>query len=131
MKRRFFSMLPTILFLGLLAALVTVRSVTSAQSIHSMAIEPGYLAQYSTDGENWYTLAGADSLPKTDSHVLHLRMYFQSGCPEGLDMSFYLNHLLFSMEVGGEQIVSYLPDEEGYFPVGDLCARRASPARIL
>ena len=46
MKRRFFSMLPTILFLGLLAALVTVRSVTSAQSIHSMAIEPGYLAQY-------------------------------------------------------------------------------------
>ena len=48
MKRRFFSMLPTILFLGLLAALVTVRSVTSAQSIHSMAIEPGYLAQYST-----------------------------------------------------------------------------------
>lgn len=77
MKRRFFSMLPTILFLGLLAALVTVRSVTSAQSIHSMAIEPGYLAQYSTDGENWYTLAGADSLPKTDSHVLYLRMYFQ------------------------------------------------------
>ena len=121
MKRRFFSMLPTILFLGLLAALVTVRSVTSAQSIHSMAIEPGYLAQYSTDGENWYTLAGADSLPKTDSHVLYLRMYFQSGCPEGLDMSFYLNHLFFSMEVGGEQIVSYLPDEEGYFPVGDLC----------
>ena len=121
MKRRFFSMLPTILLLGLLAALVTVRSVTSAQSIHSMAIEPGYLAQYSTDGENWYTLAGADSLPKTDSHVLYLRMYFQSGCPEGLDMSFYLNHLFFSMEVGGEQIVSYLPDEEGYFPVGDLC----------
>lgn len=37
----------------------------------------------------------------------------------------------FSMEVGGEQIVSYLPDEEGYFPVGDLCARRSSPARIL
>ena len=121
MKRRILSILPTILFLGLLTALVSVRSATSAQSIHSMAVEPGYLAQYSTDGENWYTLADADSLPKTDSHILYLRMSFLSDCPEGLNMSFYLNHLFFSMEVGGEKIISYLPDEEGYFPAGDLC----------
>ena len=45
MKRRILSILPTILFLGLLTALVSVRSATSAQSIHSMAVEPGYLAQ--------------------------------------------------------------------------------------
>ena len=45
MKRRILSILPTILFLGLLTALVSVRSATSAQLIHSMAVEPGYLAQ--------------------------------------------------------------------------------------
>ena len=121
MKRRILSMLPTVLVLALLAVLVTVRSATSAQSIHSLAVKPGYLAQYSTDGETWYTLAGADSLPKTNSHVLYLRMHFLSDCPEGLGMSFHLNHLFFSMEVGGEQIISYLPDEDGYFPAGDLC----------
>lgn len=86
MKRRVLSMLPTVLVVALLAVLVTVRSVTSAQSMYSMAVELGYHAQYSTDGENWYTLAGADALPKTDSHVLYLRMNFLLDCPEGLDI---------------------------------------------
>ena len=124
MKRRILSMLPTVLVLALLAAVVTVTSVTSAQSIHSMPVKPEYLAKYSTDGENWYTLSGADALPKTDSHVLYLRMNFLLDCPEGLHMSFYLNHLFFSMEVGGEKIISSLPEEDGYSRVRDLCGSR-------
>ena len=135
MKRRILSILPTILFLGLLTALVSVRSATSAQSIHSMAVEPGYLAQYSTDGENWYTLADADSLPKTDSHILYLRMSFLSDRPEGLNMSFYLNHLFFSMAVRRSfptfpmrRVTSRLGICAA--PNGILCVHRVSPARI-
>lgn len=121
MKHRRLSMLPTILVLGLLAALVAVRSSTSAQSIQSIPIAPEYTAQYSTDGEAWYPLSGTDSLPKTKSHVLYLQVHFPQGCPEGLEMNFYLDHLFFSMDVNGERIVSYLPDADGYFPAGDLC----------
>ena len=121
MKRRILSMLPTVLVVALLAVLVTVRSVTSAQSFYSTPIAPEYSAQYSTDGETWYPLSEPDSVSKIGSQVLYLRMQFPRGCPEGLQLNFYLNHLFFSMEVGGQEVVSYLPDEAGYFPAGDLC----------
>lgn len=121
MRRRILSMLPTVLVVALLAVLVTVRSVTSAQSFYSTAIAPEYSAQYSTDGETWYPLSEPDSVSKIGSQVLYLRMQFPRGCPEGLQLNFYLNHLFFSMEVGGQEVVSYLPDEAGYFPAGDLC----------
>lgn len=121
MKQRLFSTLPTVAVLALLALLVAVRSVTSTQSTQSFVLGLEYTAEYSSDGEEWYILTAANPTPKTNADVLYLRGHFPQGCPEGLPLNLYLNHLFFSMEVNGETIVSYLPDEDAHFPIGDLC----------
>ena len=121
MKQKLLSMLPAAAVVALLALVVAVRSATTSQSIRSFVVGPDYSAEYSTDGENWYPLTAADSAPDANDDVLYLRGRFLRDCPEGLPLSFFLNHLFFTMEVNGETVVSYLPDGDGPFPEGDLC----------
>ena len=121
MKQKLLSMLPAAAVVALLALVVSVRSATTSQSIRSFVVGPDYSAEYSTDGQHWYPLTAVDNAPDANDDVLYLRGRFLRDCPEGLPLSFFLNHLFFTMEVNGETVVSYLPDGDGPFPEGDLC----------